>query len=61
MTTQQSTADPELLELLERAKHRKLTPDELFEQRVSFVYGQIGSDSKLTKDEVRGIIKRYDT
>lgn len=29
------------------------TPAEKLEQRVSFVYGMLGFDSKLTKDEVR--------
>lgn len=60
MSNQQPTTDQQLLALLEQAKHHKLTPNELFEQRVSFVYGQLGPDNKLTKDEVRSIILRCD-
>ena len=37
---------------------RPMTPEERrFEQRVSFVYGQLPRSSTLTKDEVREILK----
>ena len=35
---------------------RPLTPEERFEQRVSFVYGQLSEHSPLTKDDVRRIL-----
>lgn len=46
---------PELQAAIERAPHHKMTPQERFEQRVSFVYGQQDHDNpnRLTKDEVR--------
>lgn len=46
---------PELEAAIERARHYKMTPQEKFEQRVSFVYGQqdwSGSHQR-TKDEIR--------
>lgn len=50
---------PELVAALERAKNHKMSPEEKFEQRVSFVYGQQDYDSpvKKTKDEIRQILK----
>ena len=46
---------PELLALIERARHHKMTPEEKFEQRVSFVYGMqdFGNPKPRTKDEIR--------
>ena len=38
--------------LIERARDYVMTPEEVFEQRVSFVYGQLGEKNKLTKQEV---------
>lgn len=48
---------PELLAALDRVRGYKMTPAERFEQRVSFVYGQMGADSAMTKDEVRAILR----
>ncbi len=45
--------DPELLALIEKARTYKMTPEEVFEQRVSFVFGMLSSRSKLTRDDVR--------
>lgn len=42
-------------ELIERARNHKMTPQEKFEQRVSFVYGQQDWSAKhqFTKDQIR--------
>ena len=43
-----------LRKALERARNHKMTPEEVFEQRVSFVYGQQDHDKPLrSKDEIR--------
>lgn len=42
-----------LAELLEAAKSYEMSPDEKFEQRVSFVYGTLPFDSKVTREQVR--------
>lgn len=36
----------------------QMTPEELFEQRVSGVYGLMSSKSKVTKDEIRQEIRK---
>ena len=35
-----------------------MTPEQLFEQRVSGIYGLMSSKSKVTKDEIREEIKK---
>ena len=47
--------NPELAKLLEQAKARgPMTADELFEQSVSWVYGEMAlAGSDVTKDQVR--------
>lgn len=45
---------PRLLALIERARHHRMTPAEKAEQRVSFVYGQIGGT--LSKDAIRAML-----
>lgn len=52
--------DPELLRLLERAKLHVMTPDEIFEQRVSWCYGMqdCSAGNMLSKDQVREILLR---
>lgn len=48
------SANLELERLLKEAASRPMTPDELFDQRVSFVYGQMmDCHPDITKDEVR--------
>lgn len=48
------SADLELERMLTESAGRPLTPDEMFEQKVSFVYGQLMNiQSDITKDEVR--------
>ncbi|WP_394662876.1 hypothetical protein [uncultured Sphingomonas sp.] len=48
---------PELLAALDRVRGYKMTPAERFEQRVSFVYGQMSARSTLSKDKVRAILR----
>lgn len=47
--------DPRLLALLERSATYKMTPQERFAQRVSFVYGQM--NGLVSKDRVREILE----
>lgn len=50
----------ELDELLRKAATYKMTPDERFEQRVSFVYGQLmDCQPDITKDEVRQRLREH--
>lgn len=48
-----TTPTPTLDELLELARAHVMTPEERREQRISFVWGMLPWDSKLTKDDVR--------
>jgi hypothetical protein len=46
--------DPELVRLLETARTRPVTEDELQEQRISFAYGNAPASANLiTKESVR--------
>lgn len=45
-----------VLESVQRAASRKLSPHEALEQRVSFVYGTMDSKSNVTREEVRKLI-----
>lgn len=48
---------PELKKALEKARSHVMTPEEKFEQRVSFVYGQQDHDKPgKSKDEIRQMI-----
>lgn len=46
-------ADPELSRLLELAKGKKVTSEELHEQRVSFAFGNAPDSKFITKESVR--------
>lgn len=49
--------DERLLAAVREASLRKLNAEDLLEQRVSFVYGSIGTRvGSLTKDQVRQVI-----
>lgn len=50
-----------LADLIERARNHVMTPEEVFEQRVSFVYGMQDFDGPTrSKDEIRAaLIKLY--
>lgn len=50
---------PELLELLERAKHHKMTPAEKAAQRQSWVVGEMMLEHpEMTRDEAVAIYNR---
>lgn len=42
-----------LIEKLEQAAGQKLSKEEIFEQEVSFVYGNLPSTRTLTREQVR--------
>ncbi|MFM9921903.1 hypothetical protein VLK31_02830 [Variovorax sp. H27-G14] len=44
--------DPKLLEAA-RSASKKLNPQEILEQKISFVFGSMGRDSNMTKEQVR--------
>ena len=45
--------DPELVRLLEEARNKNISEDELQEQRVSFAFGNAPDSQLITKDSVR--------
>ena len=47
------TVPPDLSRLLEEARNREVTEDELREQRVSFAFGNAPQSDLITKDSVR--------
>jgi hypothetical protein len=49
---------PALTKLLEAARTAKVTDELLFEQRVSFAYGNAPEGSKITKDSARRAAKK---
>lgn len=48
--------DPGLLSALQGAAQHKQTAAEMLEQRVSFVYGSVGSQNGVTREQVRKLI-----
>lgn len=48
--------DSALLEALQRASSVKQTPDEIFQQRVSFIYGSMKPDSNVTRERIKQIL-----
>jgi len=53
-----TTPHPELDALIERVRDHKMTDEEIFQQRLSFVYGQLPADSGLTREQVREQLAR---
>lgn len=51
-------SDCALEHLLKKAREHQMTPKEKYEQRVSFVYGQLAFNPKrtITKEDVRRIL-----
>ncbi len=45
--------DPELVRLLEEARGRLVSEDDLREQRISFAFGNALGTDEITKDSVR--------
>ena len=50
-------SDPALLAQLFEGAKRQLTPEENFEQRVSFVFSTMGKESGVSKEWVREQLK----
>jgi hypothetical protein len=50
-------ARPELDKLIEQAKIKGVTEAQLFEQRVSFVYGNAPKGSRITKESAKSAAK----
>ncbi len=48
--------DAGLLDAIKLAAAKKISQDELLEQRVSFVFGSMDSKNGVTKDRVRQVI-----
>ena len=49
----ETKVDPELASLLETARKRPVTDEELHEQRISFAFGNSPDSEFITKDSVR--------
>lgn len=47
------TVDPELERLLDEARGREVSEDELREQRISFAFGNAPESDLITKESVR--------
>lgn len=56
MDTMQITTKPALLSAIERAKTKKLTEEQIRLQRVSFIYGSVGSKSGLTRERIEIVL-----
>lgn len=54
------TTNPELLKALTEAAGRKMTPEEVREQRISFVMGMIDEKSDVSRADVAKIIDDRD-
>lgn len=48
--------DEQLLAAVRVAGNRRMTPDEMLEQRVSFVYGSMDAKSAVTRERVRQML-----
>ena len=46
-------ADPKLVRALEASRDKKVTEEELHEQRISFAFGNAPESKLITKDSVR--------
>ncbi|MBV8045876.1 MAG: hypothetical protein JO171_01900 [Paludibacterium sp.] len=49
----------QLVQALENAAQRKPSVGELFEQRVSFVYSSMGSNTGVTRDRVKELVLQH--
>ncbi len=45
------------IERLKRAAGRRMTREEILEQRISWVYGNLGRKSKLSRAEVERLVR----
>jgi hypothetical protein len=51
-------ARPELDRLLQQAREKGVTEEELFEQRISFIYGNAPEELGITKETARSAVNR---
>lgn len=52
--------DSNLLKLLSNSISKKISKEELLEQRASFVYGSMSSSSNITKAQVKKFLSDHD-
>jgi hypothetical protein len=51
-------SETELKQLLDRIRNvAPMTPEQIFEQKISYVFGMLDADNPLTKDDVRRILR----
>lgn len=48
--------EPKTLAALRKAAETKTSPDELYKQRISFVYGNVNSDSGITRAKIESVL-----
>ena len=60
MTDSNVKTDKKLLDRLETAAKRVLTKDELYRQRVSFVYGNLPKESTITRHQVEAVLAKIE-
>jgi len=53
-------SDQSVLSTLRAAARRTVSADELFEQRVSFVYSAMSDKSGVSRDRVRELVSRHE-
>lgn len=51
---------PALLEALDKAARRKLTAEEILEQRASFVFGSMDENSNVTRERIKHVIAEHE-
>lgn len=47
---------PEVKKLIDQAMSHQITPKEAYEQRVSFVYGNLNPKSRITREKVKKVL-----
>ena len=52
-----SAAEEAAIERLKRVAGRSMTRQELLEQRISWVYGNLPSKSRITREEVASLVR----
>jgi hypothetical protein len=52
--------DARLISRLRAAAGRKLTKEELRAQRISYIYGLLKDDSKVTRDRIKKVLDERD-
>jgi len=54
------TTEPGLLERLAEAAKRTITRDEMHEQRISFIYGNLSEDSTITREQIERVLSNIE-